>query len=26
MDSAGFSEETLKEAKDIFWVMRVPET
>jgi transposase len=26
MDSAGFSEDTLKEAKDIFWVMRVPET
>lgn len=26
MDSAGFSEETLKEAQDIFWVMRVPET
>lgn len=26
MDSAGFSEETLKEAKDIFWVVRVPET
>lgn len=26
MDSAGFSEETLKEAKDIFWLMRVPET
>ena len=26
MDSAGFLEETLKEAKDIFWVMRVPET
>ena len=26
MDSAGFSEGTLKEAQDIFWVMRVPET
>jgi len=26
MDSAGFSEDTLKEAQDIFWVMRVPET
>lgn len=26
MDSAGFSEGTLKEAKDILWVMRVPET
>lgn len=26
MDRAGFSEETLKEAQDIFWVMRVPET
>jgi transposase len=26
MDSAGFSEDTLKEAKEIFWVMRVPET
>jgi transposase len=26
MDSAGFSEETLKEAKDVRWLMRVPET
>ena len=26
MDSAGYTEDTLKEAKDIFWVMRVPET
>jgi transposase len=26
MDSAGFSEDTLKEAKDLFWVIRVPET
>jgi transposase len=26
MDSAGFSEDTLKDAQDIFWVMRVPET
>ena len=26
MDSAGFSEETLKEAQDIRWLMRVPET
>jgi len=26
MDSAGFSEDTLKEAQDIFWVVRVPET
>jgi transposase len=26
MDSAGFSEETLKAAQDILWVMRVPET
>ncbi len=26
MDSAGFTEDTLKEAQDIFWVMRVPET
>ena len=26
MDSAGFSEDILKEAKDIFWVTRVPET
>jgi transposase len=26
MDSAGYMEDTLKEAKDIFWVMRVPET
>jgi transposase len=26
MDSAGFSEDTLKEAQDIFWVMAVPET
>jgi transposase len=26
MDSAGFSEDTLKEAQDIFWVMCVPET
>lgn len=26
MDSAWFSEKTLKEAQDIFWVMRVPET
>ena len=26
MDSAGYTEDTLKEAKDLFWVMRVPET
>lgn len=26
MDSAGYTEDTLKEAKEIFWVMRVPET
>jgi transposase len=26
MDSAGYTEDTLKEAQDIFWVMRVPET
>lgn len=26
MDSAGYTEDTLKEARDIFWVMRVPET
>jgi transposase len=26
MDSAGFSEDTLKAAQDILWVMRVPET
>jgi transposase len=26
MDSAGFSEDTLKEAQDILWLMRVPET
>jgi transposase len=26
MDSAGFSEETLKEAQDVHWLMRVPET
>lgn len=26
VDSAGFTEDTLKEAQDIFWVMRVPET
>lgn len=26
MDSAGYTEDTLKEAKDIFWVMRVTET
>jgi transposase len=26
MDSAGFTENTLKTAQDIFWVMRVPET
>jgi transposase len=26
MDSAGFSEETLKEAQDVRWLMRVPET
>jgi transposase len=26
MDSAGFSDATLKEAKDIKWLMRVPET
>jgi transposase len=25
-DSAGFSEETLNEAKDVRWLMRVPET
>ncbi len=25
MDNAGFSEETLTEAQDIIWVMRVPE-
>jgi transposase len=25
MDSAGYTEDTLKEAKDLFWVMRVPE-
>jgi transposase len=26
MDSAGFSEATLKEAQDVHWLMRVPET
>jgi transposase len=26
MDSAGFSEDTLKEAQDMRWLMRVPET
>jgi len=26
MDSAGFSEETLKEAQEVRWLMRVPET
>jgi len=26
MDSAGFSEDTLKEAQDVRWLMRVPET
>jgi transposase len=26
MDSAGFSEETLKEAQEVYWLMRVPET
>jgi transposase len=26
MDSAGYTEDTLKEAKDLFWVTRVPET
>ena len=26
MDSAGFSEDTLKEAQDVHWLMRVPET
>jgi transposase len=26
MDSAGYTEDTLKEAQDILWVMRVPET
>jgi len=26
MDSAGYTEDTLKEAKDFFWVTRVPET
>lgn len=26
MDSAGFSAETLKEAQDVYWLMRVPET
>ena len=26
MDSAGFSEATLKEAQDVRWLMRVPET
>lgn len=26
MDSAAFSEDTLKEAQEIFWVMRIPET
>jgi transposase len=26
MDSAGFSEPTLKEAQDVLWLMRVPET
>lgn len=26
IDSAGYTEETLKEAKEILWVMRVPET
>lgn len=26
MDSAGYTEDTLKESQDILWVMRVPET
>jgi transposase len=26
MDSAGFSEATLKEAQEVHWLMRVPET
>jgi len=26
IDSAGYTEETLKESKEILWVMRVPET
>lgn len=26
IDSTGYTEETLKEAKEILWVMRVPET
>lgn len=26
MDSAGFSEDTLQEARDLLWLMRVPET